>query len=152
MALNLSSPAELKSIFFTDSFKSNCLSSKFPGSFFSFQKSTTFLCVESITFSFFWMLMMFYLCFCLWCSVLISISLNNRLIRRWFCFEKKRVWKRSLLLGAVVTTTRPTTSLARTSYPRSRSQDLGGTKTYFHCRLYWFNWNSGILLCCNLIS
>ncbi|XP_061354095.1 1-deoxy-D-xylulose 5-phosphate reductoisomerase, chloroplastic [Gastrolobium bilobum] len=32
MALNLTSPAEVKSIFLTDSFKSNCLTAKFPGS------------------------------------------------------------------------------------------------------------------------
>ncbi|WVZ12258.1 hypothetical protein V8G54_016788 [Vigna mungo] len=33
MALNISSPAEVKSLFFSDSFKSNCLSAKFPGGF-----------------------------------------------------------------------------------------------------------------------
>ncbi|KOM32810.1 hypothetical protein LR48_Vigan01g236600 [Vigna angularis] len=33
MALNISSPAEVKSLFFSDSFKSNCLTAKFPGGF-----------------------------------------------------------------------------------------------------------------------
>nr|ACU24603.1 unknown [Glycine max] len=33
MALNISSPAEVKSIFFADSFKSNCLTAKFSGGF-----------------------------------------------------------------------------------------------------------------------
>ena len=43
MALNISSPAEVKSIFFADSFKSNCLTAKFSGLFFISSFSLFFL-------------------------------------------------------------------------------------------------------------